>query len=84
MLVFSDWVPDQATLPVKGTPNLKSMIGRGVIGIICLYVFVNLWIMGVEVAAQKKAWIRKVKIKRMEKRCAQLRESIAKRNQERL
>ena len=45
MLIFSDWIPDDANLKVRGAPNLKSTMGYVQLAMICLYIFINISLM---------------------------------------
>jgi hypothetical protein len=45
MLIFSDWIPEDANLKMRGDYNLKSTIGYVLIAMICLYIFINISLM---------------------------------------
>ncbi len=50
MLIFSDWIPDEANLKGRGAPNLKTTIGLVLLAMICLYILINLNMMARAVA----------------------------------
>ncbi len=69
MLIFSDWIPDDAKLKVKGSPNLKSTLGLTLLAIIIFYIAINLSILLREIIMQfKDKWRKRRTIKIRKKR----------------
>ena len=59
MLIFSDWIPEDANLKVRGAPNLKSTMGLVLLAIICLYILINLSLMASAIVLELKSKWRK-------------------------
>ena len=76
MLIFSDWIPDDAYLKVKGAPNLKTTMGLALLLIICLYILINLSLMARAGALEFKAKWRKRQTIKMRLKGIELRASI--------
>jgi len=57
MLVFSDWIPDTAVLP-RTDKNLKSEVGKIMLGLLCLYIVSNLSIITYHAAVAFKQWLK--------------------------
>jgi hypothetical protein len=53
LLVFSDWIPDTAVLP-RTDKNLKSEVGKIMLGLLCLYIVSNLSIIAYHAAVAFK------------------------------
>ena len=59
MLIFSDWIPDDANLKLRGAFNLKSTMGYVLLAMICLYILINLSLMARAIVLEFKAKLRK-------------------------
>jgi hypothetical protein len=83
MLIFSDWISDTDTFPVKGNPNLKSTMGLAMLVTLVIYILINLSIMGRALLRIAKAKHRKRQSIKMQLKCTELRASIALQEEER-
>ncbi len=76
MLIFSDWIPDDANLKVRGAPNIKTTMGLVLLFMICLYILINLSLMVRAGALEFKAKWRKQQTIKMRLKGIELRASI--------
>jgi hypothetical protein len=83
MLIFSDWIPDDANLKVRGAPNLKMTMGLVLLAMICLYILIKLSLMACALALEFKAKWRKRQTIKMRLKGIELRASIHRKNDER-
>jgi hypothetical protein len=83
MLIFSDWIPDEANLKVRGAPNLKTTTGLVLIATICFYILINLSLMARAVAKEFKEKLRKRQTIKMRLKGIELRASINRKKDER-
>ena len=82
MLIFSDWIPDDAKLKVRGAPNLKSSMGNVLLAMICLYIFINISLMAHAGALEFKAKLRNKRTIQMRLKGIELRASIERKDLE--
>jgi len=76
MLIFSNWIPDDANLKLRGAPNLKSTVGFVLLVMICLYIFINISLMARVAILDFKAKLRTRRTIQMRLKNTELRASI--------
>jgi len=64
MLIFSNWIPDETTMPYSDF-NLKSAVGRFMLGLIGVFVGINVFIIAREMTLNLKAKFRQRKMIKM-------------------
>ena len=82
MLIFSDWISDTDTFPVKGNPNVKSTMGIAMLVSLVIYILINMSIMGKALLQVAKAKRRTRQLIKMQLKCTELKASIALKEEE--
>jgi len=64
MMIFSNWVPDDATMPYSDL-NLKTAVGRSMLVLIGVFILINVFVITREMVLALKAKLRQRKMIQM-------------------